>query len=204
MMDETRYRWALALIDDEEYVEAFKKLETIEDYSNVDEIMDALMELLYLEGQVLYGEEKYSEARKHFNCIPDYSNSAKYITLMDARGNVSNPKQMVNKLLDIFYFEDASELLLYNQDLAKAFLVGTWKSSNGYYKLEFETDGSCTHSNLPFSVYGEAYYYIVEGQYRVYKQNRNDYTLEFTFELLTPDSMRVYCHKNGSTYTLYR
>jgi len=172
MMNETYYLWSLALIDDENYVEAFYKLKLIESYSNVDEIQDSLSELVYYKGQSLYKAEKYSEARKHFSCIPEFSNSAKYITLIDARSNSgsSNPKKTVEKLLKIFYFEDASELLLYNQELAKVSLFGVWKSSNGYYQLEFKEDGYCEYSNLPSVINGNFYYFIEEGEFKVYKK----------------------------------
>ena len=205
MKDETNFVWAKALIEEEDYVAAYNKLDVIKNYSNASEILDALTEVMYYEGQILYRDGKYSEARAYFSCIDSYSNSDNYLLLIDAR-NTTNAKELtdiVKEIEDMFYFEDAAEVLLFNQSIARIFLVGEWNSSNGYYGLDFEQDGSSYYYNLP--VYYSSYtYHIENGKYMVSIDNDSETKCQFVLELLTPDSMKVYCNKDKSTYILYR
>ncbi|MBR5307956.1 MAG: hypothetical protein IKU43_04235, partial [Clostridia bacterium] len=202
-----QYLWAGALIDEENFIEAYKKLMNIKDYSDVNEVLAALEELIYLEGQSLYYEAEYNKARESFSCIPDYDDSKNYITLIDARGYSAlvDPEGTAERLSEIFYFEDAAELLVSDTDVACYFLLGKWKTSNGSYYFEMtlknETPRSFWSSyNLPW--YGGTFQ-IEDGVYLVSNNSHTDKP-QYRFTLLTPNSMQVYCYKNGSTYTLYR
>ena len=203
MMDETQYLWALAMIEDEEYVDAFKKLTSIKNYSDVKEVLKALEKVIYAEGQNLYYSEKFSEAKKRFDCISSYSDSKKYLTLIEAHSaslwSVSD--SMLNSLINIFYFEDASELLLSTQAMGKKFLLGTWRG-DGYY-FTMEEDGHINY-NLPWFNYGD-YYRIKDGIMLLYPENNYNSTKAlFAFEAVTPDCIEVFCYQNNRTYTLYR
>jgi len=173
----------------------------------VREVLYALEEVIFLEGQNLYYSEEYSEAKTLFDCISSYGDSKKYITLIDARGYsaLQDPVGTVKKLVDIFYFEDATELLLSDTDIACYFLLGTWRTSNGSYYFKIEKTDKSEHSfhssyNLPW--YGGSFL-VTDGVYSVSNDSYDDKP-QFRFTLLTPNSMEVYCYKYGTTYTLYR
>lgn len=207
MENETQYLWALDLVEKQAYVDAYKKLLLIRGYSDVDEALDSLTELIYRQGKSLYYQGKYSDAAKLFKCVSDYADSKKYSTLIEAHSwkNISAyqhvPDGLTNKLISIFYFEDASELLLSYQAIAEEFLRGTWRG-DGYY-FTMKDDGHISY-NLPWIDYGD-YYKISGGTMFLYpKNNEKDTRKLFSFEAVTPDCIRVYCYKNNSSYTLYR
>lgn len=207
MENETQYLWAIDLVENGAYTDAYKKFVSIRDYVDVEDCLDALSDLMYLEGQALYYAESFSEAKELFECISPYADSKKYITLIDSRGYSAwiDPEGTVKKLVDIFYFEDAAELLVSDTRIACYFLLGNWRTSNGsfYFKIEFsKKEGHrfwCSY-NLP--AFGGSFT-IKDGIYSVSNDSYNDKP-QYRLTLLTPDSMKVYCYKNGTTYTLYR
>lgn len=208
MQKETQYLWAWSLIEDEKYADAYKKLTSIRGYSDVNDTISALTELMYLEGQALYYDADYDEAKELFTCISNYADSKKYIILIDARGYSDSwldPEGTAEKLEQIFYFEDAAELLVSDTDIACYFLLGNWRTSNGsyYFKMEFSDDDDYSFwssYNLPW--FGGSFR-IQDGIYSVTNDSYEDKP-QYRFTLITPDSMEVYCYKNGTTYTLYR
>ena len=203
MQKETQYLWAGALIEDEDYVGAYKKLTGIKNYSDVKEVLEALEEVIYAEGQTLYYSEKFSEAKKRFECISSYSNSKKYLTLIGAHtsNSWSVSDSMVNSLINIFYFEDAAELLLSTQAMGEKFLCGTWRGDGYYFTMK---DDGYINYNLPWINYGD-YYRIEDGIMLLYPENSyNNTKALFAFEAVSPDCIEVYCYQNKRTYTLYR
>ena len=204
---EVQYRWAWSLIDDEKYIDAYKKLKNLGNYSDAKETLEVLTELIYVEAQALYSEQEYTEAANLFNHISPYADSKKYLVLIDARGSYAwrNPKETAEKLADIFYFEDAAELLVSSTDVACYFLLGKWTTSGGSYYFEMELRDDGEHSfwnsyNLPWY---DGSFTIEDGVYSVSNDSYEDKP-QYRITLLSPDCMEIYCYKNGSTYTLYR
>ena len=207
MENQTQYLWAFDLVEKEYYTDAYRKFASIRDYEDVEDCIDALSELMHIEGQTLYYEGNYTKAKELFECITPYGDSKKYITLINARGYSAwaDPEGTAEKLVDIFYFENASELLVSDTDVACYFLLGNWRTSNGSYYFKMEPSDEGEHSfwssyNLPW--YGGSFT-IEDGVYSVSNDSYEDKP-QYRFTLLTPDSMEVYCYKNGTTYTLYR
>lgn len=203
MQKETQYLWAAALIEDEDYVGAYKKLIGIKNYSDVKEVLEALEEVIYAEGQNLYYSEKFSDAKTRFDCISSYRDSKKYLTLIGAHASdvwyVSD--SMVDSLVNIFYFEDAAELLLSTQAIGEKFLCGAWKGDGYYFTMDDE--GSISY-DLPWFDYGD-FYKIEDGHILLHPEdNENDTKTLFSFLAVSPDCVEVFCHKNNRTYTLYR
>ncbi len=205
MRKETQYRWAWKFIDDKKYVAAYKKLDAIRGYSDVNETISSLTEMMYLEGQKLYYEESFHDAEKIFKCIIKYRDSKKYVALINARNSVeqlSNPEEIVRSLRNIFDFEDAAELLVSNTSVACHFLLGTWRTDNGgyYFTMEEGEDGFICLSNLPH--YGGSF--VIIGGISSVTNKTYANKEEYAFYLLTPNSMMIYCFKNGQTYVLRR
>lgn len=194
----TQYQWALDLTDKKHYLEAYRKLDAIREYSDVEEVLDVLTELMYAEAQTLYREGNYGRALNFFKCILPFKDSSKYITLVDAHLTYRLSDTMVNSLLRMFNFEDVPEILV---SVDSNFLCGRW-TGDGYY-FTMEEDGGIRY-NLPSSSYGD-YYRLSDGYILFYPEN--DWTATkkvFRIEVLSPDCIKVYCYQNNKSHTLYR
>lgn len=209
----------------------FKQL-VDEGYGPAEENFPKIEAAVYSAAQNAYHIEDYIEAHKLFRCIPQYADTDKYLILIKAResaflvahsvldqmlkkygtelepikyeGEVySNAKDAVADLIKIFHFENAADLLLAKTDYAQAFLNGTWQTANGKHYFRMNNNGNIT-SNLP-SIALEPYYSIEKGVFWTYGKNVSTRKSSvYTFNLRSPDSMEIYCHKDGSRYTLYR
>jgi hypothetical protein len=210
------YAWGAYLADEEDYMGAYEKFSEIPDYEDTNEILDTLTDLIYITAQNDYHAGNLIEAWNGFLLISPYQRSEDYLTLIYCqslgqsigsrilRMGISDSgyklsfNSEVEALTDLFYFEDAAELLLANDDRACEFLLGTWRGSGYYFTMN--EDNRITY-NLPWINYGN-FYIIEDGTCKFYSDSNYENIWRFT--LLTPDSMDVYCYSNGYTYTLYR
>ena len=164
--------------------------------------------MLYLEGQELYANGELDESEKRFRYIHPYAETRKYLTLLDARSEVGweDPDKMVKDLTDIFYFEDAPELLLAHDMYACRFLLGTWRTSGGGYYLKMEVSSEddyefwCSY-NLPW--WECTSFTIDDGTYFITTPS-GELKAMYEFILISPTCMEVYCYKDGNAYTLYK
>lgn len=195
---ESQYIWAIDLMEQGLYTLAYDRLTSIRDYSDVEESMEVLTELIYQEGQSRYHSGAYSEAETLFNCIVPYADSQKYKVLLDGR---SGKIGVVDALIQEFDFEDASEVLLHTQSVAKRFLLGTWCGDGCTFTMK--KDGGISYS-LPRIDYGD-FYKIENGCVLLYPENQENETRKlFTMTAITPDCIEFYCHKDNKIYTLNR
>lgn len=204
MFNKAQYQWSMDLIEEERYIEAYSKLKSIADYTDANEALSKLTELMYFKGQQLYYEGDERTAKEYFNCISGYLDSEKYIILISAEFQLSfdfTAESHVDKLIKIFYFEDAAERLLAYHEGAMVFLRGTW-SGDGF-TFSMEEDGSVEYT-LPHFNYGD-FYRISNGVLLVYPEGDEENTRSlFTLKAITPDCIEVFCYHNNRTYTLYR
>lgn len=201
---EIQYRQGMYFfIERGEPVTAYKKLDALRGYSDVNDVLALLEETIYAEGQSLYYDGEYHSAEKLFSVISSYEDSAKYITLISAHTvkDWDVTDQLVESLIDILYFEDASEVLLSTQEIGERFLRGTW---TGYdYHLIVNDDGSIEYT-LPWFYYGD-YYRIEDGAILVYPEdNKNATKTLFSITIVSSDCIDVFCHRDNKTYTLHK
>lgn len=209
---EVRYRRGLYILYEEQnYLKAYNYLSNSEynDMNDISEIRNELKELLYIEAVNLYREEELDQADTRF--LEDYKDGDKYKLLIKTRrpyygwfGLDGDIEKDVKKLIDMFSFEDTAEVLVSNTNLACEFLLGNWKTSNGgyYFKIEKQKGGHDYYSSYNIPWYGGTFT-IEDGVYMVTQGNYEDKP-QYKFTLLTPNSMDLYCYKDGKTYTLYR
>lgn len=202
MWKETQYRWACAMIEKKNYTDAYVKLDSIRGYSDVNDLLPTLTECVYLEGQKFYREGKNRDAKKCFDCIPSYRDSKKYLTLIDTYGFLwAISDDRFEKLMDLFYFENTAEMLLFKQSVAEKFLLGTWRGEGHYFTMDRE--GSISYS-LPYIYFGD-YYEVSDGDVLFFPEDNMGNTKQiFHIEAITPDCIEVFCFKNNKSYTLYR
>lgn len=191
----------------------FQRFKALADkgYGPAQNDMEAVRDEVYHAACEAYAAGDYPEAQKFFSCVRKYCDTEKYCTLINAKisfGSINFTfeeynKEVVEDLMKIFNFEDAAEVLLSRQGLAEEFLEGTWRSTSGNYYFQMRPNGN-TNYNLPRFTYGD-YYEIADSTFWLYKANTpGTKRALYTFSLWTPNCMEVYCHKDGSSYVLYR
>ena len=207
---DVRYRRGLYILYEEQnYLKAYNYLSNSEynDMNNISEIRNELKELLYAEAVELYREGNLDEADERF--LEGYKDGDKYQLLIKVQqsyyswGLDGNIEEDVQKLIDNFYFEDTSEVLLSKDTLAEEFLRGNWKSTKGGKYFKMDDEGYISY-NLPWFDYGD-YYKIENGELLLYpKKDEKATKTMYTIVAIAPNQIQVYCHKDGSTYTLNR
>ena len=217
MCDEVRYCQAQEYYRIGEDIKAYDIFEKLHGYKDSDLQIKELTQCFYMKGIEKYRNGEYYEAAEYFSRIASYQQANSYLVLIGVRvpkyrGGVLEtlstvaegpPYQNIQLITDLFYFEDASKILVEYTDYATSFLHGTWKTDDGTYYFSMQEDHRTAY-NLPSFDFGEKYR-IENGDYLCYKEeNTGDARQLFHFSLLSPDSMEVYCYYNGGIYTLYR
>lgn len=207
MEKEVQYQWAMSMVEHELYVDAYSKLKPLRGYSDVNDLIKTLTEIIYIKGQMLYRSGEYDSAYSYFHCISSYKDCANYLTLIEGRtalnysGSAARNKALAEKIEEIFYFEDAAKVLLCNNSMFTSFLQGTWRGDGFYFTMKKDHH---TSYSLPYFDYGD-YYTIEDGCYLLYPKNNEKAAKRlFQFNAISPDSIEVYCYKNGKTYILNR
>ncbi len=227
MVKESIYCLALHQMEEKQYEQAYSTLTRISGYQDSDDAIQQLKEIFYQDAVKMYitntsdDATVYNEARRLFALISPYKDSDKYGVLIsghkknlgkrnlvnnETTGEIMIRHQIVDDLIDIFYFQDASVILLSYDEYAREFLAGTWKTNSGLYYFEvYGTTGDKVSYNLPSFKYGTSSFFA-NGDYCL--SNGNDssssYRQLFHFTLITTNSLEVYCYADGSTYTLYK
>ncbi|MGE4484446.1 MAG: trypsin-like peptidase domain-containing protein [Oscillospiraceae bacterium] len=169
-----------------------------------DEMLSVVTDAIYYEAVDFYYAGDYDQCLYEFELISPYERSEDYIVLSRAWRYPYHDFDFVweadnfaqEYLVPLFDFEDTPDILL-TEYFACDFLIGTWESSDGdyYFDMNKTADGYDNYCNLlsktgTFDIDGGIYYL------------EDEPVLEF--ELLTPDSMTVYCYEDRELYTLFR
>lgn len=208
MLNEVSYWWALSYANKEDYLNAYKKMLEIKGYSDSKELIDALEELVYLQGIDYYRKGDYTNASKYFNALSkNYERVADYITLLGVRKTpilYYTDREIKSSVIQLIGFEDMNELILSRDEMACAFLFGTWKTANGsnFFKITYD-DGYHAGYDLPRIDFGQSYS-IENGFYLKHDQNTNKEQKQFMITILSYDCIQIYAYKDGSSYTMYR
>ncbi len=204
LVAEANYGWALELIENNDYVRAFLKLKNYApSYEDSEKLREILAEKIYNEGIAAYRKDEYEETERLFTILDGYAASDDYLFLLEAKHERLwgwSREDELQKLIELFYMEDAAYIIQMNWSLLPDFLTGSWESTEGYY-FNISRDG-CASYDLPHFENGK-HYWINDGVLETWNGNENPQK-QFEFTLLSPDMVDVYCYQNGRTYTLYR
>lgn len=200
-----QYIWAMELIGEENYLKAYNVVMYAPENFDENDI-SVIKDYVYQKGQLWYHEKSYDNSLECFETLGDYKDSDKYITIINMLDffNSDKAEKKVAYLKTIFDFEDVSEILLSNQELASEFLKGKWRTKDGKYDLYMHSDGSVEDGLPALNGYENCYYYIENGEYRVYFDVYDNYKVAHKFEAVSPDSIKVHCYADNNTYILYR
>lgn len=196
--EETAYINAAVLWEQGKNVEAlkaFKKIRPEVPQSIIEDISDEI----YRDAKAYYTNGSYVLAKNLFAEIPDYGRSNDFITLIKVRNSGSSGSvYLYGKLIDLINFQDAKEIILESEFYLELFLRGTWKAEGSSYIFEMNED-SQTNTTLPQKGSGK-YYQFEDGIYKL--GNDEKYTDCFKFTIIDKDTIKIYCYKNGKTYTM--
>lgn len=207
MYNKSQHEVARTLIVDKEYESAYEILLLIDGYEPASTTLSLLKGVIYQAAKWEYYDGNYNNAKDYFEIIPSYSDSEYYLKLISVRQNSDIPtvgfvlNGFVDELIENFFFEDTSEVILLNDLVATQFLKGIWENGDGIY-FDIAPDGSASF-NIPASS-DLPNYYIENGELRVYYVNSRNYVVLFEITAITRDTIEVFCCENGVTYTLNR
>lgn len=204
MEEETAYLWALALAEEEKYVEAYQKLAFIPTYADVADLQQALADTIHQLGAEDYCAGDYSGARRQFECIRPYGYSDGYLTLcaVHLRPHLNVPQKAAS-LLESFYLEDASRLLVSTPAFAAQFVNGRWWSADGSKWFEMDAASAQAQYRLPDGGYRTDRYDIRDGIYYLQMSDGSELAA-FWLNPLSPDSMEIYCYLTNESVIVYR
>lgn len=200
------------LMEEGEYLEAYRALKKIKEYSVPVTVMDDLKSTLYSAGKTAYKNEDFATARLCFAEIPDYKRSSDYILLIECAGSTFDSWSTIHTrypdLLKLINekFDNANKILVRNDKFLERFLLGRWengkKSDQYYFKLYEKDISTYSEYNLP-NKNTKGYYTISDGIYQIEKKDSSVVKC-FRFSIIDEDTISVYCYKNGKSYKLYR
>jgi len=203
MYEQAQFEWALSDMMDGYYLSAYDRFSGIPGYPGIEPYIADLEGMIYDEAVNAYHDGDYSVAKNYFETLSSYWNEDDYLTLIRAHNLIgSNPAYaLVEDLIDIFDFEDASELLLSNQALGEAFLEGHWEGDGYYFTME---NGGHISYDLPWFEFGDVYE-IEDGAIVLYEEDdESQYMVLFSMVAYSPDCVEFYCYEDYSAHLLYR
>ena len=209
MVKEIKYQDAVNKFNSEEYVIAYRQMKELaeEGYQKAVNDLPTVTEATYQHGIASYRSDDTQEAESVFRTLDDYQDSDRYERIARIKGSASTAKYLhellsdnIAFLLDNLDFEDAPQLILYNNTYADRFLRGTWRSADGYYYFTMDNEGYTSY-NLP-EVRSGGTYGIRKGTY-FSEVNGNEYK-EYDFKVIDRNTIDVFCYADRYVYTLYR
>lgn len=207
-MLETEYRKALYVLYEEKNYELASALLSSERQNNrqgIKELRAEASSQLYLQAQRIYRSGDYKGAEKLFKQLTQFEDSSKYLKLIKAHSpdNALVSLVPVQDLIALFEFEDTAEVLIQHERVAVEFLRGYWKASTGKKYFQISEDDVATF-NLPYTDNGKKYT-ISNGDFLQYpEEDPSSAKAIFSITVESPDCIKIYCHKDGKNYTLYR
>lgn len=221
MIKKTRYEWAKDLIRQNQKLEALEMFDMISEYADVKECQRDLAEEIYTEAQGYYRSGRYQKAQDYFSKLyTSHIDTTYYLRLtsiyleIDQYG-YDNANELfidpqwsfyLDDFRENFYVEDTAEAMLSCTNLACAYLLGEWRTSNNshYFKIVRNEDGNdynfYSYYNIPW--YEGDYFVIKDGTYYTVKDEKE--IVMYRMKLTGPDTLEIYAAKNGNTYTLTR
>ncbi|NLT98927.1 MAG: trypsin-like serine protease [Christensenellaceae bacterium] len=200
---ELYYAWGIALIEKEDYVNAYDKLKSAKGFADSAAILNDLREIIYYAAVDAYHAGKYEDAKKSFDILGKHRDAHAYFILCKVHlyQYPSYPTFLYKDLEPLIGFEDASELIMENHFTAKEFLKGSWRGDGKYFTMD---DEGYIEYNIPWIDYGD-YYKIEDGFFLLYKKKTPEKTKKlFSVKIIDKDCITIFAYKNGRTYTLYR
>lgn len=201
--DLKQYATAKKHYEDNKLISSLNDFNKIIDFRDTPELVINIKAQIYAKGIDLYHDLVYSESKKYFNSLKseDYQDVNKYMTLLQAHMALLSD---VSKLYELIDFEDTKEILLNDEYILK-FLMGKWSDSAGNY-LEFykenanDTTTWCSYS-LPNT---DGKYYKIENKTHYKGSDETGWKKQWTYQIISKNTISIYDYIDGKIYTLRR
>jgi len=206
-------KWAKEIIDDSRLSDAKEYVKTVRlNPKDSNYLYDLIVNKEYYSGNGISSSENDFPTRAvMLDALEGYFPLKEDLRTLFGKFNgrssitfIHENRTLIEKLWDAPIMRDILEAD-YN---LTTWLLGKWKANNGYYIEFYEEPDQYSiwcGSNLPGTWYADATYYrIVDMEYVLFDEAGNEVGKQFRFELLTPDTMNVYCYKNEKTYLMKR
>ena len=205
--------------------EFLEDLETVTDYQTgmqeietylagteyYKEAIQQLKAIVYKKAINQYNDGQLLKAETNFTALGSYKDAKKYLILVNAKyfgkglfaESWNELSDLAYKdLLDILSFADAKDVMIHC--FPEHFLKGTWKTSSGkyYFKLKKKNENLQASYSLPYKDLSNAYFSFDDGVYVLSNKSKSKDVFKFT--IIDKNTVKVYCYKNGKTYTMYR
>ena len=127
--------------------------------------------------------------------------------LLKYYNNYYSYDEIVPVLLNMKGFEDTLEVLVCNQDIATAYLKGTWKTKigrNNFFTMD--EDGNYNSNILKHNTGNTKKYWTIEdGKLFAYNSsNKGDAIIQYTFTPISEDMMQIFADRTQSIFILYK
>ncbi len=184
---------AAQLINEKQFLAAYRLLEPYKEDSTTQEVIDALIPYLYQQGIEYFNTNDY-RAKECFTATGDYEDSEEYLKLSTTTD--------VFVLLPYISNPGVAERV-YSESMMYDYLTGDWSGDGHYFKLHKLDDGSYeTFYSIPW-VDVDDFFELADGIMYLSDESGNRHEC-YTFTFIEPNYMEVYSHKDGYTYRLTR
>ncbi len=218
-----RYRKAMYYLEEKgNELAAYEQLKALSDvgYDKATAQMEILREAIYQDMIAYYQAKDYDKAYERSSIIGDYKDTEDYNLLLYLRRSklsftyknnsyymdyAEDRQKIVGLVEKMGNIEGAMDALVGSYRIAEEFLRGTWKTKTGGYYFKIDKEGSASY-NIPLIEKNKKYYAIENGQlihFNAYTTEKGS-VVQYTIHPVSHDVIKIYAHKDGKTYTLYR
>lgn len=199
-IQECKYSVAVKKRDSGDFMGAYEDFAALDGYKDSAKQINLTKDKIYNAGIKEYANKNFTQAKYYFEISENRGNEEKYLRLINV--HTQNPDD-VSGIYDLIGFEDAEDIVKKDAHLLD-FLMGRWENGSGDYIYYYKNAGDTTtwcHWMIPS--YGGDHWELTNGiSYQI--QSNGSRVKDWSFDILDRNTIKVYCYKSGSYYTLYR
>jgi len=225
LLTKAHHTKGVSLYNEENLIGAYTAFSEIPEYLDTSQKLDDLEVEIYnlAVKQYKYKTEKdVKYAKSLFEAIETYKDSEKYLTLILATqcndSDVAYQKErtydgyeIYTNLIVLLDFENTPDILM-GDTWISYYLEGYWTNGNAYFSLyEYEENVEYnkgkilkyfnTITNIPMN---QGKYYDIRSGVFYLGSDEDGWEKQFSFDYVNYNTIKVYCYKNKTTYTLNR
>ncbi len=205
---EIQYQKAGDIFGKKDYLNAIKAYQGIVEYKDSARQIEICKKVIYDDAISDYKAGRYYQANDKFIDVKGYNLSEQYIVLCRAHklldySSYNEVSDVYGKLTSYGNFEDADELRE-NDTFIPHRLNGKWTDTSGrFFSMWYDKSESVWYTNGNIPVYDGKYYKIEKLTYYM-GSDAKGWKKAYTFSFDSEKQLRLYCHKNRTTYVLKR
>lgn len=167
----------------------------------------ASQEEAYQEMVAAYKAGKYEDSYSYYEQAKGYQDADKYGNLLKARLcfdlklKDSEIEALEKAIVNDIDFADSKDVLVCNSKMARFYLLGYWRTSNGMHGYEVRSDWY-SNTTVPAIPKSGDYYTILDGTYWGYFDGKwDDRVAQYKFSPISKSKMEMYSYQAKQSYT---